>query len=119
MRHAIPLTDVDRIPWLEAIHQQMVAWNAAGTNGVITCSALKEGYRETLLRDLDVKLVYLHGSQALIAGRVAARKGHFAPAELVASQFTDLQEPADALIVEVDHTPEEIVREIRRRLGLN
>ena len=119
MRQAIPLTDADRIPWLEAIHQQMVQWNASSTNGVITCSALKQSYRELLLRDLDVKLVYLQGSAALIASRVSARKGHFAPAELVASQFADLQEPDDALVVQVDRSPEEIAAEIRQRLGLN
>jgi gluconokinase len=118
MSHAIPLTDADRVPWLEAIHQQMVTWNSSGTSGVITCSALKKSYRELLLRDLDVKLIYLHGSEAVIAARVAARVGHFAKADLVASQFVDLQEPDDAIEVEVDHTPEEIVAEIRRRLGL-
>jgi len=80
---------------------------------------LKKSYRDLLLRDLDVKLIYLHGSEAVIAARVAARVGHFAKAELVASQFVDLQEPDDAIEVEIDHTPEEIVAEIRRRLGLN
>jgi gluconokinase len=119
MSHAIPLTDEDRVPWLEAIHQRMVEWGAAATDGVITCSALKKSYREILLRDLNVKLIYLHGGEAVIAARVAARVGHFAKADLVASQFVDLQEPDDALEVEVDHTPEEIVGEIRRRLGLN
>jgi gluconokinase len=119
MSHAIPLTDADRIPWLEAIHQQIIAWDSSGTSGVITCSALKKSYRQLLLGDLDVKLIYLHGSEAVIAARVAARVGHFAKADLVASQFADLQEPDDAIEVEVDHTPEEIVAEIRRRLGLN
>jgi gluconokinase len=119
MSHAIPLTDEDRVPWLEAIHRQMAEWSAAGTSGVITCSALKKSYRELLLHDLDAKLIYLHGSEAVIAARVAARTGHFAKADLVASQFADLQEPDDAIEVEVDHTPEEIVAEIRRRLGLN
>lgn len=118
MRQAIALTDADRIPWLEAIHQQMVHWNAAGTNGVITCSALKQSYREQLLRGLTVKLVYLHGSYALIAARVSQRQGHFAPAELVASQFEDLQEPDDALRVEVDRSPQQIAAEIRHRLGI-
>ena len=118
MRHAIPLTDADRVPWLEAIHQQMVHWKAANTNGVITCSALKQSYREQLLRGLAVKLVYLKGSYALIAGRVSHRVGHFAPAQLVASQFQDLEEPEDVLVVEVDQSPEEIVAEIRRRLAI-
>jgi gluconokinase len=119
MRQAIPLTDVDRVPWLEAIHQQMVEWTATNTNGVVTCSALKQSYRERLLLGLRVKLVYLKGSYALIAGRVGHRVGHFAPAQLVASQFQDLEEPEDALVVEVEQSPEEIVAEIRRRLGIS
>jgi gluconokinase len=119
MRHATPLTDEDRIPWLEAIHQQMQKWNATGSNGIITCSALKESYRLQLLRNLEVKLVYLQGGYALIAERVSQRQGHFAPAELVSSQFADLQEPHDALVVQVDRSPQEIVAKIRRRLRLN
>jgi len=66
-----------------------------------------------------LSLARLHGSEAVIAARVAARVGHFAKADLVASQFVDLQEPDDALEIEVDHTPEEIVAEIRQRLGLS
>lgn len=116
MRHAVPLTDADRIPWLEAIHQQMVRWQADNTDGIITCSALKQSYRELLLHGVAVKLVYLQGSQAVIAARVSQRQGHFAPAQLVASQFADLQEPSDALVVQVDQAPEEIVAEIRHRL---
>lgn len=118
MRQAIPLTDADRVPWLEAIHAQMAQWDAASTNGVITCSALKQSYRERLLRGLTVNLVYLQGSYALIAARVSHRQGHFAPAELVASQFEDLEEPNEALVVQVDRPPEKIVAEIRRRLGI-
>jgi gluconokinase len=119
MRQAIPLNDEDRIPWLEAIHQQMKQWNEAGINGVITCSALKQSYRQQLLRGLEVKLVYLQGSYALIAQRVSRRQGHFAPAELVSSQFSALEEPSHALAVQVDRSPEEIAAEIRQRLGLN
>jgi gluconokinase len=118
MRHAIPLTDADRTPWLEAIHQQMVQWTAANTNGVITCSALKQSYRERLLRHLTVTLVYLRGSYELIEGRVSHRVDHFAPAQLVASQFQDLEEPGNALVVSVDRSPQEIVAEIRLRLGI-
>jgi gluconokinase len=85
---------------------------------VITCSALKQSYRDLLLWNLAVKLVYLQGNPALIAARVSQRQGHFAPAELVASQFADLEEPHDAMVVQVDRSPEEIVAEIRRGLGI-
>lgn len=118
MSRAIPLTDEDRLPWLKAIHQRMVEWNATGVSGVITCSALKESYRQLLLQGVDIQLVYLKGTAALIAGRVSLRKNHFAPVELVFSQFAALEEPHNALVVRVDRSPEEIVAEIRRRLTL-
>ena len=119
MRLDIPLTDADRIPWLEAIHQALAEWTRAGKNGVLACSALKESYRQILCRDLEVKLVYLRGNFQLIAGRVAQRHGHYAHAGLVVSQFEALEEPKDALIVEVNHTPPEIVAGILQKLHLS
>ncbi len=118
MRLDVPLTDADRIPWLEAIHQAMAEWTKARKNGVLACSALKESYRQILCRDLAVKLVYLRGTLQLIAGRVAQRRGHYAHAGLVASQFDALEEPTAALMVEVDHTPTEIVADIMQKLHL-
>jgi gluconokinase len=118
MRKAIPLTDEDRIPWLQAIRHRMEQWIASHTDGIITCSALKQSYRDFLLSELAVQLVYLKGDQGVIASRVGLRKNHFAPAELVASQFEALEEPQNALAVKVDRPPEEIVAEVRQRLGV-
>jgi gluconokinase len=118
MSKAIPLTDEDRKPWLDALRAKIEGWIARGENGILACSALKKSYRDELSVGPQVKWVYLRGSFEEISKRVAERKGHYAKEGLVASQFAALEEPSDALVVDVNRTPEEIVAEIRQRLGL-
>jgi len=118
MHQGIPLTDADRAPWLAAIHQQIEQWIAEKRNVVLACSALKQSYRDLLWRGGDVKLVYLKGSYELIAQRLLTRHGHFADEHILAGQFADLEEPADAITVDISAPPEKIVEEICRRLGL-
>jgi len=85
---------------------------------VLACSALKQSYRELLWRDGEVKLIYLKGTYDLIAQRLRARHGHFADEHILAGQFADLEEPTDALVVDISATPEAIVEEICRSLDL-
>lgn len=127
MHNGIPLTDADRQPWLLAIRDQIWRWIAANKNGVITCSALKQSYRDLLLSPGDgktqadageIKIVYLRGTYQVIAARVRARQGHFAGEELLASQFAALEEPRDAITIDVDQTPDQIVDEALQRLHL-
>ena len=118
MSHGIPLDDADRAPWLAAMHDAILRWLANGENVVLACSALKRSYREILCMDPRVKLIYLKGSIELISERVRERQGHYAKADLVSSQFADLEEPEGAITEDVSHTPEEIVTEARKRLGL-
>jgi gluconokinase len=117
MSQGIPLNDADRAPWLKAIHDAMVGWVAEGKNVVLACSALKRQYRDELYRGPDVRLVYLKGSYELILHRLEARHGHFAKESILASQFAILEEPEDAVVVDVNGSPQEIVAEIRRRIG--
>ena len=118
MSHGTPLTDSDRLPWLNSIREAMLQWDAQRRNVVLGCSALKQSYRERLQISLDVKLVYLKGSYELLRERLHSRKGHYAGEQLLASQFAALEEPTDAIIVDVAPSPSEIVAEIRRRLVL-
>jgi gluconokinase len=117
MQRGIPLTDADRLPWLAAIAAWIDEARAAGRHAVVACSALKRRYREILIGNRpDVRLVYLKGDAALIAGRMARRKGHFMPSALLASQFAALEEPGPeekAIVVPIDRTPEEIVASLR------
>jgi carbohydrate kinase (thermoresistant glucokinase family) len=122
MKSGTPLTDADRLPWLEAIAHRIDAWRARGEAGVVTCSALKRAYRDILIGDRpEVRLVYLKGSRELIHQRMAARKKHFMPLDLLDSQFAALEEPgADErpIVVDVAGSPAEIVAEIIRQLGV-
>jgi carbohydrate kinase (thermoresistant glucokinase family) len=120
MRSGTPLTDADRLPWLQRIAAEIDGWRANGDKGVVTCSALKRAYRDIIVGDRpEVALVYLRGSRELIQHRMAARHEHFMPVGLLDSQFATLQEPADAerpVVVDVEGGPSEIVTRIVERL---
>jgi len=117
-----PLTDEDRWPWLQAIAKEIDRVCDACEHAVIACSALKRAYRDILVHGRkDVRIIYLEGTQDLIASRLALRKGHFMPPGLLASQFRTL-EPPDAnenpVTVSIDVPVETIVDDIVRHLGL-
>ncbi len=118
MRRGIPLDDEDRKPWLQRLRAEIAEREASGRNAVLACSALKEEYREMLAVGPHVKFVYLKGSRELIAQRLQARHGHFADEKILAGQFADLEEPKNGIVVDIATTPEEIVREIRERIGV-
>jgi len=117
-----PLTDADRWPWLQAIADEIDAVCASGGHAVIACSALKRAYRDVLVhgRD-DVRIVFLDGTQELISDRLAARKGHFMPPDLLASQFRTLERPGTnerPITVSIDAPVERIVDDIVTQLNL-
>ena len=118
IRHGIPLTDDDRRPWLQAIRDAITRWISEGRNVVLACSALKRAYRRELEVGPEVRFIYLKGSAGLIAERLRARQGHFADDKILASQFADLEEPEGAVTVEIAVPPQQIVAEIRKKLGL-
>lgn len=118
IRRGIPLCDEDRQPWLESLRSAIAGWILNRTNAVLACSALKEKYRQTLDVGPEVRFVYLKGSASLIAKRLHAREGHFAGEQILASQIADLEEPEQAIVVDISKTPSEIVADIRRKLGL-
>jgi gluconokinase len=118
IRNGIPLDDADREPWLHAMREAIAGWIADQKNVVLACSALKRAYREELSVSERVRFVYLKGSYELISSRLKSRHGHFASESILASQFATLEEPQDAAVVEADQLPEQIVKEIRQKLGL-
>jgi gluconokinase len=122
MHAGTPLTDEDRWPWLRAIAAEIDRVCAAGEHVVIACSALKRAYRDILVHGRkDVRIVFLDGSQQLIAGRLAKRKGHFMPPDLLPSQFRTLEPPTldeRPVTVSIDASVEKIVDDIVARLKL-
>ena len=118
MRAGTALTDDDRRPWLDGLAAEMTAINARGGNAVLGCSALKEAYRDRLARGGDVRIVYLKGDRATIEPRLAARAGHYMPPSLLTSQFAALEEPANAIVVDIRLSATEQVAAIRDALSL-
>jgi len=116
MASAIPLTDLDRWPWLEDVRALIFDHNKGGENGVLACSALKQAYRKVLSEGADLTVVYLKADPDLIRSRLGSRSGHFMPLRLVESQFLDLEEPEDALAIPAAWSPEQIVTAIRSQL---
>ena len=123
MKAGHPLTDEDRWPWLQAIADEIDRLCAAGEHAVIACSALKRSYRDVLVHGRnDVRIVYLNGTQELIAGRLARRKGHFMPPGLLASQFKTLEPPdidENPVTVSIDASVEEIVDDTVSQMRLS
>jgi gluconokinase len=121
MRGGTPLSDADRLPWLQRIAEAIDAWRLDGRSGVVTCSALKRRYRDILIGSRpDVRLVYLEGSRELVRSRLASRKAHFMPAALLDSQFDDLEAPgADEkpIVANVGEEPNKIAAVILRQLA--
>jgi gluconokinase len=117
-----PLTDEDRWPWLRAIADEIDRLCAAGERAVVACSALRRVYRDILVHGRnDIRIVYLDGTEQLIAGRIGRRKGHFMPPGLLASQFKTLEPPMSEehpITVSIDAPVEAIVDDILRQLAL-
>lgn len=117
MATGVPLTDEDRRPWLVAIRSFIDACVARGENAIVTCSALRESYRDLLTTGRpEVKLVHLAGDFGLILDRLGRRSGHFMKADMLESQFATLEPPRNALVVDVAQSPDAIVAEIRTAL---
>jgi carbohydrate kinase (thermoresistant glucokinase family) len=108
-----PLNDTDRQGWLQAIHNKAVGVLKQDEGAVITCSALKEVYRQAISDGIEpgVKWVMLNGDYELIKNRMEERS-HFMPSALLKSQFDTLEKPDYGMHISVEKTPEEIVNEI-------
>ena len=111
MKSGVALTDADREPWLRAVRAAIE--ERRGTDHVFACSALKARYREMLgAGDPQVRFVYLRGDADLIRQRLRRRVGHFFDPALLPRQFEALEEPPDALTVDIGLTPDALVSHI-------
>ncbi len=119
MARGIPLTDDDRAGWLRSLAMRIREAKDAGTGLVMTCSALKRSYRDVLRAGArELRFIYLRGPRALIADRLAGRRGHFMPASLLESQFAALEEPSpdeEAWVCDVRELPDALVAALTAR----
>ena len=124
MRRGVPLTDEDRVPWIQSLARRIREWSARGRDVVLACSALRRSYRDTLRAAAPdgrpLRFVFLKGAYEEIDRRLRLRAGHFMPASLLKSQLDTLEEPdaAEALIVGIEPPVEAIVDSVVAGLHL-
>jgi gluconokinase len=119
MHASIPLTDADRASWIAALHEIIAAATNRREPLILSCSALKERYRQALRGDLRrVRFVYLTADPETLGRRLASRAGHFAGPALLPSQLAALEPPADAITIDATQPPDQIVHTIRREIGV-
>ncbi|MBW4565077.1 MAG: gluconokinase [Mojavia pulchra JT2-VF2] len=119
MRCGIPLSETDRIPWLQDLQTAIKYWLQENKNVVLACSALKDSYRQFLVLDSDrIKLVYLKGPYQLIQKRLQERQNHYMSDKLLDSQLNTLEEPLDTIYIDIAEPPQVIVQNIRTALGI-
>ncbi len=115
MHAGIPLNDTDRAPWLATLHDVLLGWYRSGASGVLACSALKHSYRDTLAEGIppvDLRFVLLEVPKAVLTERLAERKGHYMSPALLDSQLATLEAPRDAIRVDANRAPDDVVQEI-------
>jgi len=118
MAAGTPLADADRWPWLDRLAAEMAAVNERGADAVLACSALRQAYRDRIGRAGNIRFVHLEGDYDTIAARLAARSHRYMPSTLLASQLATLEEPKDAIVIDVrDSIPVQIAK-IRMALNL-
>lgn len=117
MASGLPLDDLDREPWLETLADKLPAWQRQG-GAVLACSALKEPYRVKLQSKCDesIRWVFLDAPEAVLADRLASRKGHFFDRDLLGSQLEAMEIPGYGWRVDAESPPREIVNTILKRL---
>ncbi|MEE9362930.1 MAG: NADP-dependent phosphogluconate dehydrogenase [Cellulophaga sp.] len=112
MSRGIPLNSADRIPWLRLLAAKIEEWSR-DDGAIVACSALKEAYRIILSSKYKaINWVYLAGDKSLISSRIENREGHFMNADLLQSQFNDLEIPEYGVQVDISRSPEKIINHI-------
>eukprot|EP00884_Botryococcus_braunii_P020055 jgi/Botrbrau1/6733/Bobra.0324s0019.1 len=123
MQQGIPLTDEDRMPWLEALARVLENEVREGHSCVLACSALKQAYRNMLTEPIShypvqIVLVLLDPPVEELERRTGERYGlgnHFMPPSLLKSQLQTLERDAFAICCSTG-TPEEIVNRIQQAI---
>lgn len=118
MSQGTPLTDEDRIDWLNRLRDLIKTLGEEKAGAALACSALKEAYRESLRVNDQVRFVYLKGTFQQIEARLNQRKNHYMPVQLLQSQFEALEEPTNVFVVDISRTPQEIIQIIRKGLRI-
>jgi len=122
MSQGIPLDDDHRQGWLERLRDLISEHIEQNRSIVLACSALKKRYRNLLCEgNAGLRFVYLRGDFDLIWQRMHAREGHYMKADMLRSQFDALEEPSpqEAVIIRINQSPHNIIRDVINKLAIN
>lgn len=120
MSRGIPLSDEDRAGWLQTLAWMLIQRLAEKRSAVLACSALKQRYRDILCgENPEVNFIFLQGDPDLLKDRLHNRPGHYMKTGMLLSQFADLEIPVDAFDVDVNLSPEQILRLLLMHFNLN
>ena len=118
MADGIPLDDSDRAPWLALLHELISSSLKQNQPGVLACSALKERYRQQLMEgNENIQLVYLKGNYDLIWSRMSTRREHYMQPEMLQSQFDALEEPVNALTMDISGPVDDISLKVLEQIN--
>ncbi|MDX2185664.1 MAG: gluconokinase, GntK/IdnK-type [Opitutaceae bacterium] len=119
LSRGVPLTDEDRLPWLQALKARLDLQASSGRRTVLACSALRQSYRDLLAPDLGfTRFIHLQAREEVLARRLQDRTDHFMPPSLLPSQLATLEPPQSALRVDSSLPVADLCAFIRDRLGL-
>jgi len=117
MAAGIPLTDVDRAPWIDAL-ATAINTREPRRDAIVACSALTEFVRKRLRASVaePLRFILLHADPALIQRRLEQRGQHFMKAGMLGSQLAALQLPADAIVIDVSRPLEIVCADVADRI---
>jgi len=112
MSSGIPLTDEDRVPWIDALVHALNENQSSGA--IVACSALSRFVRDRIRAGLRgaVHFIWLSGRPEVIEARLRRRGGHYMKANMLASQLAALQEPSTAHRVSIEQPIEQVTAEV-------
>lgn len=119
MSSGLPLNDDDRYGWLVSLNK-LAKKQVLEQSCVIVCSALKKSYREILTNDIasQVDWVHLTGSFNEILKRMKHRENHFMSSNMLESQFNTLEQPQNAIEINISLSPKEIIEQLLEKIKM-
>jgi len=119
MSSGIPLTDADRIPWIDALTKGINERADPKRDAIVACSALSRFVRQRIRERMQepVEFILLHTDPQLIEDRLSKRAKHYMKAGMLGSQLAALQMPRSAYCVDVSRPLEEVFQEVTDYIG--
>jgi gluconokinase len=117
MAGGAPLTDQDRVPWIEALANGINA-RQPPRDAIVACSALSKFVRDLLHERVAEPLhfILLTADAATLERRLSKRPQHFMKAHMLRSQLAALERPDDAIVIDVSRPLDAVCADVAGRI---